>query len=172
MVLANRAEGLSDDVVLDCFISGLKPDLRRDVLAQSPSTLSSAIALAKLYDEKGGWGMGNSRSRQHSTRFTTHVPLLMGPTTTTNQKTPAKPGRAPLLPTPKMIPLAPVKQMSTAEMKLRREKGLCYTCDEKFTLNHKFPNKHYYALQMDETKPEITEPESPKAEEENADEPP
>lgn len=58
--------------------------------------------------------------------------------------------------------------MSAAEMQLRREKGLCYTCDEKFTLNHKCPNKHYYVLQMDDGEPEITELDSPEAVEEMA----
>lgn len=61
ITLANRAEGLSDDAVLDCFVSGLKPELRRDVLAQSPTRLVRAVALARLYDEKVGWGFGNTR---------------------------------------------------------------------------------------------------------------
>jgi len=36
-----------------------------------------------------------------------------------------------------------VKNISLAEMQLRREKGLCFTCDEKFTLSHRCPNKQY-----------------------------
>jgi len=35
-------------------------------------------------------------------------------------------------------------------MQIRREKGLCYTCDEKFTSSHRCPNKQYLLLQMDE----------------------
>lgn len=171
IVLANRAEGLSDDAVMDCFISGLKPEIRRDVLAQSPGTLSSAVALAKLYDEKGGWGMVQNRQRPHAVGFTPTVPLLMGPTTSTNTKPTARTGLPPLLPTPKTAPLAPVKRLSAAEMQLRREKGLCYTCDEKFSLTHKCPNKHFYVLQIDETEPEITEIETTEVTEENADEP-
>lgn len=46
VVLANRAEGLSDDAVLDYFISGLKLDLRPDVLAQTPMMLVRAVTLA------------------------------------------------------------------------------------------------------------------------------
>lgn len=33
---------------------------------------------------------------------------------------------------------------------IRREKGLCYTCDERFSPNHRCPNKHYMILQVDE----------------------
>lgn len=39
MILANRVEGLSDDAVLDCFVSGLKPSVRWDVVAHLSSTL-------------------------------------------------------------------------------------------------------------------------------------
>ena len=35
-------------------------------------------------------------------------------------------------------------------MQLRREKGLCYFCDEKFLFNHKCPNRQFLLLQ-DET---------------------
>lgn len=35
-------------------------------------------------------------------------------------------------------------------MQLRREKGLCYYCDEKFSPTHKFPNNHMLLLQTDD----------------------
>lgn len=82
-----------------------------------------------------------------------------------------KPNLPPLLPNPKTPQIAPVKRMTTAEMQLRREKGLCYTCDEKFSLSHKCPNKHYYVLQLDDGEPEITEPDSPEAKEETTETP-
>jgi len=40
--------------------------------------------------------------------------------------------------------------MSPAEMQIHREKGLCYTCDEKFTSSHRCPNRQYLLLQMDD----------------------
>lgn len=111
VMLANHAEGLSDDAVMDCFISGLKPEIRRDVLAQSPHTLTNAVALAKLYDEKGGWGMGHNRARTQTGPFVSNVPLLLGSSSTSNQnqKNTNKPALPPLLPTPKIAPIAPVK---------------------------------------------------------------
>ena len=39
MALANRSEGLSNEVVLNCLLSGLNADIRRDVIAQRPTTL-------------------------------------------------------------------------------------------------------------------------------------
>lgn len=52
MTLANRVEGLSEDALRDCFISGLKGDIRRKVVVKEPTSLISAAALARLYDEK------------------------------------------------------------------------------------------------------------------------
>lgn len=50
--LANRLEGLSPADLLSCFISGLKTDIRREILAQQPTTLSQAAGLARLQEEK------------------------------------------------------------------------------------------------------------------------
>lgn len=50
--LANQVYGLSPDALLDCFISGLQPDLRRDLMAQCPIFLPKVVALAKLFEEK------------------------------------------------------------------------------------------------------------------------
>lgn len=50
--LANRVSGLSADALLDCFLSGLKADIRREVIAQGPISLLKAVSLAKLFEEK------------------------------------------------------------------------------------------------------------------------
>jgi len=44
--LANRITGLTAYALLDCFLSGLKPDLHCDVLALSPESILKAISLA------------------------------------------------------------------------------------------------------------------------------
>ncbi|WMV39249.1 hypothetical protein MTR67_032634 [Solanum verrucosum] len=63
--------------------------------------------------------------------------------------TPALAKTQPLLPTPQsrsIVPArnnpnalsrVPVKRLSPTEMQQRREKGLCYYCDEKYTTNHR-----------------------------------
>lgn len=56
----------------------------------------------------------------------------------------------PLLPSPPTKPLPPVKKLSAAEMQLRREKGLCFTCDDKLSWKHKCSNRQYMILQVDE----------------------
>ncbi|XP_019417272.1 PREDICTED: uncharacterized protein LOC109328313 [Lupinus angustifolius] len=153
--LANRVIGVSTEALLDCFISGLKEDIRREVIVQCPTSLVKAVALAKLYEEKYQPATNHSKTKTNYISFTPH---------THKQPTPyfsTKPTNTlpPLLPTPHIKPhtfqntnhkTPLVKKMTTAEMQVRREKGLCFTCDEKLSFNHKCPNKQYYLLQYDE----------------------
>jgi len=71
---------------------------------------------------------------------------------TSGKQTASTTSLSPLLPTPSTPPFRhnTVKKMSPAEMQLRREKGLCYFCDEKFTFNHKCPNRQLLLLQTEE----------------------
>lgn len=68
----------------------------------------------------------------------------------------------PLLATPPGPPLRSpsVKEITPTEMQLRREKGLCYFCDEKFSFNHKCPNRQFLMLQMED---DIEDPPNTKA---------
>lgn len=50
--LANRIVGLAPPALLSCFISGLHPELRREVQALQPHSLLQVVALAKLQKEK------------------------------------------------------------------------------------------------------------------------
>ena len=50
--LANRSHGVSPNAVLECFMGGLKPEIKREVLAQNPMSLVRAVSLAKLFEEK------------------------------------------------------------------------------------------------------------------------
>ncbi|XP_019455099.1 PREDICTED: uncharacterized protein LOC109356222 [Lupinus angustifolius] len=148
--LANRVIGVSDDALLDCFISGLKDDIRREVIVQSPPSLVRAVALAKLYEEKYQPQTQTPRARPNFTTYPNHYKKQ--PTPTVPSKLPTT--LPPLLPTPTIKSNtyqkpAMIKRMSAAEMQIRREKGLCFTCDEKFSFNHKCPNKQYYLLQYD-----------------------
>lgn len=128
--LANRIVGLPPQFFLSCFISGLKPSIRREVQAFQPISLSYAISLAKLQEEKHNDRPSISLQRHpidtlstHNNARTTPKPAL---SITTNPNTTAT--------TPKTTP--PVKWFSPAELQVRCEKGLCYNCDERYTVGH------------------------------------
>jgi len=50
--LANRVQGITTDALLDYFLSDLKIYIRRDVIAQNPTSLLRVVSLAKLFEEK------------------------------------------------------------------------------------------------------------------------
>lgn len=112
--LANRVVGLPPPFLLSCFISGLCPDIRDEVMALQPISLLQATALAKLQEEK-------LRDRVVSNTRNLYQPKPLQPLTP-NPTTKAKP---------------PFVQRSPAEIAFRREKGLCYNCDEKWNTNHR-----------------------------------
>lgn len=50
--IANRVVGLPHPFLLSCFISGLTPEIRREVQAFQPISLPHATALAKIQKDK------------------------------------------------------------------------------------------------------------------------
>jgi len=110
--LANRIIGFSPTALLSCFISGLYLDLRREVQALQPMSIPQAVALAKLQEEKI-----QDRLRHSCTSYTPS-------------------GLLPSPPPPTTVP-STVKRLSAEELVVRRDKGLCYHCDEKWILSHR-----------------------------------
>lgn len=148
LTLANRTEDMSEDALLDCYVGGLKPALRRDVLVQRPTTVLSAMTLAKLFDGTSP-GSGSPRS-QDLPHYVKHKTPAIVPVNTATSSTTSGGGKSnlpPLLPTPKT---PQIKKMTSAEMQVRREKGLCYWCDSKFSPSHRCANKQLMMLIGDE----------------------
>ena len=115
--LANRITSLSPSVLLSCFISGLSQEIRREVQAFQPASLPKATALARLQEDK------INDLRKH-----TRTPFIHpSPNTTSFNPHSTQPPR----------PKAPFVQRTQEDMAYRREKGLCYNCDEKWSSSHR-----------------------------------
>jgi hypothetical protein len=110
--LTNHIVGLSPPDLLSCFISGLRSDIRREVLAQQPASLTQAAGLARLQEEKLQDLLRMVRPRQ--------TPSWSPPPPACS--TPSSPAHPPLLPTPPAPPR--FRQLTPAEMADRREKGI------------------------------------------------
>ncbi|GMY20249.1 hypothetical protein FCV25MIE_15488 [Fagus crenata] len=111
--LLAKAGPLPSTRQVSCFISGLKENLKADVMAGRPANLTTAIGLARLYE-----------ARNTSIRRATSLPL-------SNRSGPAlirEDGNS--------RPPVTVHQMSPTELKERRDKGLCYNCNDKFNPRH------------------------------------
>jgi len=119
--LANRIIGLPPPFLLVCFVSGLAPDIRREVQAHQPLTLVQAASLASLQEEK--------LSATRMTARPSPPPLSSIPPRFTMLP--------PLLPSPARPPPAPVRRLSLEEISSRRECDLCFTCDEKYHRGHR-----------------------------------
>lgn len=93
------------------FISGLKENIRADVQACTPVTLSAAIGLARLYEAR-------NNSIQHATQLEVgkSIPNL-----------PLEANPSPM----------PIKRLSPSELQDRRDKGLCFNCNDKFGPGHR-----------------------------------
>lgn len=112
--LDSQIVGLSQPFLLSCFIYRLSPEIRREVQALRPYSLTQATALAKLQEDKI-----NERRRAFNTRQQTSSSPHPN-TTQTQQNT----NSLPLLPAPKPNKLN-YRKLSAEEMASRREKGLC-----------------------------------------------
>ena len=144
--LSNIAAGLTDENLLNLFISGLKPDNQSEVQVRDPQTLTYALALAKMFEAK----LLNPRPSFPRPFPTT---LLQN---TNKQSFPLPPRtqtQALALPPPKTPPKPttfPIKRLTPAEIQARRAKGLCYNCDELFKPGHQCRTKPFLLLQVDE----------------------
>ncbi|KAI4305619.1 hypothetical protein L6164_028975 [Bauhinia variegata] len=133
--LANRITGLPPSSYLSCFISGLKPHIRREVLAFQPNSLSQAISLAKLQESKFLDSNPTSTLRRYdpTSSRSQPAPFSLVPSKPPYKTTSSNITQTPITPN---SPL-PIRKLTAAELQERREKGLCYNCDEIFKPGHK-----------------------------------
>ena len=105
--------------------------------------LVQATTLARLHEEK----LANSYLffQCHSVTSALSVPppsLLLPPIPTSA-----------LLPTPQPSPSIPFKKLSPEELALRREKGLCFNCDENFSRGHCCSSKMFLSITDEDDNP-------------------
>jgi len=113
--LANRISDFSPSFYLNCFISGLKPHIHREITSFQLTNLPQAIALAKLQDHKS------------KPTPTTPPRFFRSPSTSPTLSTMPTPKLLPhLLPTPPTK--LPIRRLTEAEMQARRDKNLCFNC--------------------------------------------
>jgi len=118
--LANRIVGLNSLDLLSCFISGLKTEIRREVLAQQPTSLSQAAGLARLWEDKL-----QDLHRDFRARLLQQWPLV-----NSSKAHPSLNHFVPLLPSPEKPRF---RQLFEAEMTDLREKGYALNVIRSFT---------------------------------------
>ena len=119
--LLGKAGALTDKKEMTYFISGLRELLWADVRAQNPTTLSTAISLARIYEGK------NQEGKRRFSDFKPSPLIKRGPTLGAKVFEGGEKGVKPNL---------PVRKFTPAELHKQRKQGLCFHCDERYTFNH------------------------------------
>ena len=138
--ISNRIRNFSDMHKLSCFMSGLKDEVRLAVKMQGPRNLGEAYALAKIQEgylvtvkrssrptyeqNRGNWSHPNPQQDTAETEFKGSEPKQLS----------TRP------------PLA-VQKLTPMQMSKRRKKGLCYHCDEKWSVGHKCKSMKLYLIE-------------------------
>jgi hypothetical protein len=161
--LSNRIRNLSSMHKLNCFMSGLKDEVRLAIKMQGPRTLGEAYALAKIQEQylanvkrstrpsceanKDNWEQHSSQ--QVAAQFGPKVAAQIDPKVAecdpkvAAQIVPKVAAQidpkvtAQLDPKPTSAkPTMTVQKLTPKQVLERRRKGLCYNCDESWTMWH------------------------------------
>lgn len=105
--LSNRILGLSHDTLLNCFISGLKVEIQREIAILKPHSLSP-----------NPWFRKTNRGQN--------------PRPTPTPPFPCSYPQPALLPKPPSFSPFPIRRLNPAEMQAHRAKGLCFNCNDRW----------------------------------------
>ncbi|XP_020997135.1 uncharacterized protein LOC110280433 [Arachis duranensis] len=141
--LSNQVTGLSEEWLTSLFVAGLLEALKCELMLAKPRTYVEAVVLAKLHEQK--FQASNLNLRPHRSRtMGSSQPAQLGANRTPPPRSPSYTPSATGMNTASekssnMLPSINQthKHLSTAEIKQRRDKGLCYYCDEKYSRGHK-----------------------------------
>jgi hypothetical protein len=111
-------------------LSGLKDEIRLPLRMLNPVTLAAAFGLAKLQEEY----ILSTRRSSRPTTASYNFNKSLSWTSPGSSSTAAGPSSLPLQ---RSTSAFPIQKLSPAQMKERRDKGLCYNCDEKWNSAHK-----------------------------------
>nr|GEZ58679.1 hypothetical protein [Tanacetum cinerariifolium] len=121
--LSNCVVGLPPEALLNCFVSGLREDIQQELAILRPHTITQAIGLAKLIEDK--------TNDQISPPHNSSLIVALAPTSET----------------------LTIKRLSPAEMQQRRVDGLCFNCPEEYSPRHKCNPPKFLLLQTGHNPP-------------------
>ncbi|KAM5554117.1 hypothetical protein ABKV19_026048 [Rosa sericea] len=132
--LSRRAPGFSPQVLLSCFIGGLKDSIKADVKAQKPRSLYEACELAKIYEQRE-LSLKQQSRLNYPNRIAQHRPNnapFRAPQVVQVPQT--RPPAAP--PLAGGANLGGNRRLTQAEYQERRARNQCFFCDEIFRPGH------------------------------------
>nr|GEV27144.1 transposon Ty3-G Gag-Pol polyprotein [Tanacetum cinerariifolium] len=135
--VVSSVDGLPEEFLMACYIGGLKDEVRLEVKMKKPRSLIDAMGLARMAKEK----LGLARKQSQPVLFST--PSSVGRLTPTDSAGILGSG----LTTTLALPSPPTRRILNTYAKARREKGLCYYCDEKYLPGHQCTKPQFFMIQ-------------------------
>nr|DAD41876.1 TPA_asm: hypothetical protein HUJ06_016199 [Nelumbo nucifera] len=167
--ICNRIDDLSPQTILNCFISGLKSEIQRELAVVKPTTISSALSFAKLREDKLSSTplIHTTPKRRPQPSFPPPPSITLLPSPSTNPRLPSSPlppsTKPPLLSLPPPPPNLPpnIRHLTPAEQQTRWAQGLCFNCDEIFCPRHRCKTPQLLLLDEDYEFLDLNSPISP-----------
>ena len=131
--LSLGVDGISNDKLLDLFIGTLKDKIQHEVRLFEPTSLEKAFMVARKVESKN---------------------LVMA-----TRRTTPNPSRESNVPS--FDPSQPTR-LTPQQMDERREKGLCFNCDNKYSKGHKCGEKKLFHIDYEEEEANEHEPSQAK----------
>ncbi|GJZ55399.1 retrotransposon gag domain, retroviral aspartyl protease [Tanacetum coccineum] len=135
---ASRVHNWPEHCLLGVFLNGLKVDLKADVRIHKPRTVYKAVSFTLEFEAK----LGATRSQKGSNAFFTKSSLQAASSTPARLLTPSS--RTSFSPTQTLV------QSGTwdAKRQSRRDNGLCFCYNEKFSSGHKCKQSNFLLLEI------------------------
>ncbi|KAG8372765.1 hypothetical protein BUALT_Bualt12G0100900 [Buddleja alternifolia] len=146
MLIFNK--DLPEEYFFASFVSGLRDDIRGAVMSTKPNDFHQAVTLAKK--QEGTVDVIIKRANLTSNNFSQTKPTYRNPPShNSNIRNPKIPPKPPYQ--NQQEPTQSHKKLLTAsEMRARREKNLCYNCDETFVPGHRCKQRQIYMIISEE----------------------
>ncbi|XP_062103343.1 uncharacterized protein LOC133814394 [Humulus lupulus] len=143
--LMTQISGVSEQYFLNFFVWGLKNEIRRELLMAKPVDLVDAMAKAQLFEDRHDDLLGRAHGESGRSGWSPKFPKSSAPAAQNEAGSASVGSTSNVTAASKFQTLnntsLPVKRLSPAEIKEKREKGLCFTCDEKYSFGHKCKNR-------------------------------
>ncbi|KAK9189481.1 hypothetical protein WN943_018078 [Citrus x changshan-huyou] len=156
--LSHCIDGLPENFLVGCFIAGPKDDIRLDVKIKQPRTLTDAIGVARLVEERNNLQKKMSTSFCPSAitgaqRIIPHYSSgVLGPPQTSKINHNASNSTIPF------------RRITNQEARERRANGLCYYCDEKFVPDYRCQRPQLFMIEDSNQINLAKEPAEPESE--------
>lgn len=139
MRISEQIQGLPEDFLVGCFISGLRDVMKYELISKKPMTLEEAMRLSRVEEKsmvlRRGQRVPYSRSTQQTTTSRRVNAGTGGSGTKNSTSTPTH--SSPL-----------VKKLTPQEIRDKREKGLCFYRNETYVAGHKYHHQNLYRLEV------------------------